>query len=132
MAHNGNHNGPKDSKPDDNSDSISPLTGNVNSVSKNDVGSNTDCGKSNIGDGNVPTSVPNEETENAEKIAAFVRKVLNNEDLPDDKTKWPLCVLVRIYFIKIYLWGHVIDFLMFDFRLNPNGRSPFLEKSLKK
>jgi len=134
MEHNGNYSGPKDSKKDDDSDNISPFSGHVHSVNKNDNGSNTDCGESNIKDSDVPTAVTNDEKENARKIAAFVEKVIHNEMIQDDKMEWPLCLLVRIYFIKIYLWGtseHVIYFLMFDFRLNTNGRSKFLKKILK-
>jgi len=96
-------NGSKDSKPDNGSDRISPLSDDE--VNKNDDSSNTDCGKKNINDCDVPTAVAeNDEIANSKKIAAFVRKVLHNE-VPDEKMEWPLCLLVRIYFIKIYLWG---------------------------
>jgi len=104
MAHNCNCNGQKDSKPDDVSNSISPSSGDVNSVSKNDGGSNAGCGGSNIADSNVPTAVTDPERENMMKVAMFVRKVLQNE-MPDDKMEWPLCLLVRICFIIICLWG---------------------------
>ncbi|XP_060857385.1 uncharacterized protein LOC132934961 [Metopolophium dirhodum] len=89
MAHNRNSNGPKDSKPDDVSDSISPFSGDVNSVNKNDDGSTTDCGA----DSDVPTAVIDNEKENIEKLVTFISNVLVNEQIPDYKMEWPLCLL---------------------------------------
>ncbi|NP_001156160.1 uncharacterized protein LOC100163293 [Acyrthosiphon pisum] len=89
--------GPKDSKPDNGTDSIIPSSGDVikHSVNKNDDSSNTDCGKRNIDDCDVPTVITeNDEIANARKIAAFVRKVLHNE-VPDEKMEWPLCLLIE-------------------------------------
>eukprot|EP00102_Acyrthosiphon_pisum_P019666 XP_016656876.1 PREDICTED: uncharacterized protein LOC100569711 isoform X2 [Acyrthosiphon pisum] len=95
MAHNGNYNGPKESRPDDDSDGISLLSGDVNSVNKNDDGSNTDCGKSKIEDSDVPTTITDtDENENAKKLAAFVRKVLRDE-VVDEKMEWPPCLLME-------------------------------------
>jgi len=91
-------NGPKGSKPDNGSDIIFPFSGNVikHSVNKNDDSSNTNSGKRNINDSDVPTTVTeNDEITNARKVAAFVRKILHNE-VPDEKMEWPPCLLVRI------------------------------------
>ncbi|CAI6376977.1 unnamed protein product [Macrosiphum euphorbiae] len=90
-------NDPKDSKPDNGSDSISPLSGDVtkHSVNENDDGSTTNCGKRNIDNCDAPTAVTeNDEIANAKIISAFIRKVLHNE-VPDDKTEWPLCLLIH-------------------------------------
>ncbi|XP_060858496.1 uncharacterized protein LOC132935877 [Metopolophium dirhodum] len=95
MAHNGYSNGPKDSKPDDDSDSNPPFSGYVNSANKNDDGSNTVCGKSNFADSDVPTAVTNNEKQNAMKLAAFIRKVLHNGKKLYDKMEWPLCLLIE-------------------------------------
>ncbi|XP_003242185.1 uncharacterized protein LOC100571315 [Acyrthosiphon pisum] len=87
------HNGPEDSKSDDDSDSISSLSGD--SVSTNYDGSNTDCGKSDIEDSVVPTTITDKnEIENNKKIAAFVKKVMYNEVL-NKKSEWHLCLLNR-------------------------------------
>jgi len=91
-------NSPKGSKPDNGSDIIFPFSGNVikHSVNKNDDSSNTNSGKRNINDSDVPTTVTeNDEITNARKVAAFVRKILHNE-VPDEKMEWPPCLLVRI------------------------------------
>jgi len=101
-------NDPKDSKPDNGSDSISPLSGDVtkHSVNKNDDSSTTNCGKRNIDNCDAPTenAVTEEEIAHAQIISVLIRKILHNE-MPIKKTEWPLSMLVRIHFIEIYLWG---------------------------
>jgi len=103
-------NGLDDSKPDNDCDSIFPLSGDVikYSVKKNCESSNTDCGlitsKSNIKDSNVTTDITEiDDIANAKMLSAYVKEVLHNE-IPDERIEWPLHLLVKIYFIKIYLW----------------------------
>lgn len=71
--------------------------------------SNTDCGsvtsKNNIKDSNVTTDVTEtDDIADAKRLSDYMKKILPNE-IPDERIEWPLHLSVKIYFIKIYLWG---------------------------
>jgi len=111
-------NDPKDSKPDNSSDSIIPSFCDVSkySVNKDGYSLNTNIAKCNIKYINVSTAITESDDVINEKLSAFIKKTLHN--LPKEMTKWPFCFSVRIFFFSKYICGeNIIGLLMFAFRL---------------